>query len=93
MCLQMGRIDHQCVGAATLIRQSEEHFCEDALLAPPLPAAVKCLVRPVFQRRIAPSQAIAINEDNATQNPPVVNSGLAMGLREKGLKRGQLRVA
>lgn len=93
MCFQMGRIDHQRVGATTLIRQSEEHLCEDAFLAPPLPATVKCLVRPVFLRRIAPPQAIAINEDNAAQNPPVVNPGLAMGLREKGFKLGQLLVA
>ena len=93
MGLQMGRIDHQRVRASTLIRQSEEHFCEDALLAPPFPTAVKCLVRPIFLRGIAPSQAIAIDEDNATQNPPVVNTGFAMGLREIGLKLGQLRVA
>ena len=93
MCFQMGRIDHQRVRAATLIRQSEEHFCEDALLAPPFPTAVKGLVRPVFLRRIAPSQTIAIDEDNAAQYPPVVNTGLAMGLREKGFKLGQLRVA
>jgi hypothetical protein len=89
----MGRIDHQRVRAATLIRQPEEHFCDDAFLAPPFPTAENCLVRPIFLRGIAPSQAIAINEDNATQNPPVVNTGLATGLREKGFKLGQLRVA
>ena len=93
MGLQMGRVDHQRVGATTLIRHSDEHFCEDARLAPPLPAAVKRLVQPILLRRIAPSQAVAIDEDNATQNPPVVNTQLAKGLREKGLTLGKLCVA
>ena len=84
MRFHVGRIDDQYVGATTLIRKSEAHFCEDALLTPPLSATVKCLVRPVFLRRISPSQDIAIDEENAAQNPPVVNKRLAMGLREKG---------
>ena len=87
MRFQMGRIDHQRVGVATLIRKSEEHFCEDAFLAPPLPATVKRLVRPVFLRRVAPSQTIAIDEDNAAQYPPVVNTGLAMGAAKQALVR------
>lgn len=93
MCLQMGRVDHQRIRAATLIRKREKHLREDAFLAPSLPAAVKGLVRPVFRRRIAPPQTIAIDEDNAAQHLPVVHTGLAVRLREKRFKLGHLRVA
>ncbi len=90
MSLQMGRIDHQRVRAAAFFRQPKKHLCEDAFFAPPLPATVKLIVGPVFLRRIAPSQAIAINEDNAAQNPAVVNPWLAVGLGKTGHKLGQL---
>ncbi len=93
MCLQMDRIDHQRVRVAAFFCQPKKHFCEDAFFAPPLPATVKLLVGPVFLRRIAPSQAIAINEDNAAQNPAVFNPGLTVGLGKTGLKLGQLRRA
>lgn len=39
------------------------------------------------------AQAIAIDEDDAAQNAPVVNPWLAMRLREKGLQLGHLIVA
>ena len=53
MRLQMGRIDHQRVSSAALIRQFQKHPGEDTFLAPPLPSAIKGLVRPILRRRIA----------------------------------------
>lgn len=93
MCLQMRRIDHQGVSPAALVGQLQKHPGEDAFLAPSLPSAIKGLVRPILHGRIAPTQAIAIDEDYTTQNPLIVHTGLAMGLREKGFQLGHLRVA
>lgn len=35
---------------------------------------------------MAPPQAIAIDEDYATQHPPIIDPRLAMALRKEGLK-------
>lgn len=51
------------------------HAREDALLAP---AVVVRLGRAVFLGGIAPRQAIAIDEDYATQNTPAIDARLAM---------------
>lgn len=93
MRLQMGRVDHQRIGAAALIGQFEKHPGKDTLLAPALPPAIKGLVRSVLRRRIAPAQAVAIDEDYAAQHSLVVHTGLAVGLRKKGLQLGHLRIA
>jgi len=50
-------------------------------------------MRTVFRRGIALPQAIAIDEDNPAQNPPVVHTGLAVGLRKEGLQLDQQRLA
>lgn len=92
-CLQMGRVDHQRISANTLIRKPEKHLCEVAFLAPALQTAVSGLVRPVFCRRIALPQAVAVDEDNAAQHPLVVRRELVMGLREKGCEPDHLRGA
>ena len=93
MRLQMGRIDHQRVSSAALIRQFQKHPGEDTFLAPPLPSAIKGLVRPILRRRIAPASAIAVDEYYAAHYPPVVHTRLAVGLWEKGFQLGHLRVA
>lgn len=93
MRLQMRRIDHQRGSPAALIGQFEKHPGEDSLLAPSLPTAVECLVQPILRGRIAPTQAIAIDKDYTAQNPLIVHTGLAMGLREKGFQLGHLRIA
>ena len=92
MRLQMGRVDHQRIGAAALIGQFEKHPGKDTLLAPALPPAIKGLVRSVRRRRIAPAQAVAIDEDYAAQHSLVVHTGLAVGLRKIRLQTRNLRI-
>jgi len=46
----------------------------------------------IFPRCIAPPQAIAVDEDDAAQNPPVINALAAMALRKIGLKARHLLV-
>lgn len=93
MRLQMCRIDHQRVSLAALIGQFEKHPGEDPLLGPSLPTPVERLVWPILHRRISPTQTIAVDEDYAAQNPLVVHTGLAMGLREKRFQFGHLCIA
>ena len=81
----MRRIDHQRISPAALIGQFEKHPGEDTLLTTSLPTAVGRLVRPILCGRIAPTQAITIDEDYTAQTPLVVHTGLAMRLREKGI--------
>ena len=63
-----------------------------ALIAPALPAVVEDLIGAIFLRRIAPAHPVAIDEDYARQDAPVVNPRLAMGLREVRLDVRLLRV-
>ena len=80
----MGRVDHQRIGAAALIGQFEKHPGEDTLLAPALPPAIKGLVRSVLRRRIAPAQAVAIDEDYAAQHRLSSTRGLPWDFGKKG---------
>jgi len=80
----MRRIDHQHISPSALIGQFQKHPSEDPLLAPSLPPAVKRLVWPILRRRIAPTQAIAIDEYYATQHPLVVTRGLPWDFGKKG---------
>ncbi len=84
MGLQMRRIYHQRISPAASIGQFQKHPGEDALLAPSLPPAVEGLVRPVLGRRIAPTQAIAVDEYYAAQHPFFVHTRPAVRLRKKG---------
>ena len=72
--------------------QTRHDPCEDAFLAPTRPSAVKPFVRPVSFRGISPAQTIAIDEDNPSQHPCVINPRLAVRLREKWDKLRHLRV-
>lgn len=93
MRLQMGRVDHQRIGASALIGQFKKHPGEDTLLTPALPPAVERLVRPALRRRIPPAQAVAIDEDYAAQHSFVVHTRLAVRLRKNGLQLGHLCIA
>ena len=72
--------------------QTDHHLGKDAFVAPPFPTVIEGLRRAIFLGCISPSQAIAIDEDNATQDAPVINAGLAVGLREVGFKTRHLHV-
>src|SRR5690606_15211623 len=90
--LQVGRVDHHRLRGGSLRGQTVHHPSEDTLVTPPLPAIVEGLGRAIFLRRIAPTQAIAIDEDYAAQNPPVIAARLAMALAKEGLQPRRLRV-
>lgn len=80
MGLEICRVDHHGLLFAVLGGQICHHPGEDAFLAPPLPSAVERLMRTILLRRIPPTQAIAIDEDNAAQNPPAIDPRLTMRL-------------
>ena len=69
------------------------HLGEDTFVAPSLPPVVERLVGAVFTRGISPTQPIAIDEDNPAQDAPIIDTGLAMGLRKIGLQTRHLRIA
>ena len=92
VCLQVGRIDHHRLRNRRLGGQPLHHSSEDALVAPTLPPIVERLRRTILLGRIAPPQAIAIDEDNAAQNAAVIDPRHAMALREERPKPGHLRV-
>ena len=92
MCFQIGRVDHDGLLFAVLSGQTSHHPGEDALIAPSLPTVVERLVWAAFSGRVAPSQAIAINEDNPAQHTPIINARLAVGLGTIGLKSRHLRI-
>jgi hypothetical protein len=58
----------------------------------PLPPVVVGLRRAILLWRIAPPQAIAVDEDYSAQHPPVIVARLAMALGEEGLEPSHLRV-
>lgn len=62
--LEIGCVDHDGLLFTVRGHQTRHYPGEDALIAPPLPAIVECLVGAIGCRRITPSQAVAIDEDN-----------------------------
>jgi hypothetical protein len=61
--LQIGRVDHDRLAPRGLRRrQTFHHPKENTLVAPPLPAVVQRLVRPIVLRRAPPAQPVAIDE-------------------------------
>jgi hypothetical protein len=64
MCLQVCRVNHFGLLLAVFGRQPGHHPSENAFLAPTRPSTVKRFVRTIGGRSIAPTQAIAIDEDN-----------------------------
>lgn len=93
MRFEIGRVDHDRLAFGSLRRRQPFHHAdEDAFVAPPLPAIIERLRRPILPRRIAPPQPVTIDEDNAAQNPPVIDTLAAMALRKIGLKTRHLLV-
>jgi hypothetical protein len=92
VCLEIGRVNHHRLRDGGLGGKPSHQPCENTLVAPPLPTVVEGLRRAIILRRIAPAQAIAIDEDYAAQYPPVIDPRLAVALGEKGLQTGHLRI-
>ena len=82
MGLQMGRIDHHHLGVLCLGRQVGHDGGEHAHAAPSLPAVIERLRRTIVPWRMLPHQPIALYVDYPAQHPPVINPGLAAGLRK-----------
>lgn len=82
MRLEVGRVDHDRLPVRSLRSQPNHDPGKHAHVAPPLPSVVERLGWIIFLWRVAPTQAIAINENNATQNTPVIDAWLAMALRK-----------
>jgi hypothetical protein len=80
MRLQVGRVDHDGLLLGTFGGQSFHHPGEDPHVTPPLPSVVEGLRRAIFTRRIAPPQAIAIDEDYTAQDPPIIDARLTVAL-------------
>ena len=83
MRLQIGRVDHDRLLIGAFRGQPLHHSGEDPHVTPPLPSAIEGLRRTILTRCITPPQAIATDEDYATQNPSIINPRLAMALRKE----------
>ena len=89
---QIGRVDHDGLVIGAFGGQARHDPDEDALFTPAFPAVVESFGRTILPRRITPPQTIAINEDYATQNPSIINPGLAMALGGKRFQALNLRL-
>ena len=92
MGLEVGCVDHGCLLLATFSRKADHDPSEDAFVTPTLPTVVQCLVWTVLFGCVPPPQAIAIDEDNAAQHTPIINTWLAVGLGKAGPQSRHLRV-
>ena len=91
MGLEIGRIDHDGLVLCSFRHsQALHHLDKDALVAPAFPAVIQGLRRTIFPRRITPPEAVAIDENDAAQNTPIIDTLAAMALGEIGLKTGHL---
>lgn len=59
------------------------HPREHVGLAPAFPPIVQRLVRAVVLEHVSPPQAVAVDEHDAAQYPPIVDAWLAMALRKE----------
>jgi len=89
---QIGRVDHDGLVIGAFSGQARHNPGKDALFTPAFPAVLECFGRTILRRRIAPPQTIAIDENYATQNPSIINPGLAMALGEKRFQAFNLRL-
>lgn len=69
MGLQIGRIDHDGPRIGTGCYQTFHHSDGDVRFTPTLPAVVKRYRRPIVPGRTPPSQTVAVDEDDAAENP------------------------
>lgn len=93
MCLEMGGIDHQLIWLAALGRQLGKDPVEHAQAAPTDKAFVDRLVRAVTGRRVTPAQPVPDHEDDAIDDPPVIDPWNAVRQRKIGLNPAHLRLA
>src|SRR5690606_21664807 len=92
VCLEVGCVDHDRLVLGPLGSKADHDPGKDAVVAPALPAVVEGLGRTVFLWRVAPAQAIAIDEDYAAEDATIINTGLAMALGKERLQTLHLGV-
>ena len=75
MGLEIGRIDHDGLVLCSFRHsQALHHLDKDALVAPAFPAVIQGLRRTIFPRRITPPEAVAIDENDAAQDTPIIDA-------------------
>ena len=84
MGFEVGRVDHDRLSPRAFGGQTLHHPGKDALITPPLPAVVEGLRRTILLRSVAPPQTVALDENDAAQNPPVIDAWLAVALWKFG---------
>jgi len=92
MRLQMRRIDHQLIRFPACRRERREDLVEHAEPAPADEAFVDRLGWPILCRRVAPPQTVPDHEDNATDDPPIIDPRNTMRQRKMGLDPAHLRL-
>lgn len=78
MGFQISCINHHGRLLTVLSGQPRHDPREDTPVAPPLPTVLERLVRAILSWGVTPPQTVAIDEDNAAQDPPVVDPGPAV---------------
>jgi hypothetical protein len=92
MRLQVGCIDHQLVRLPALRRERCEDLVEHAEPAPADEAVVDRLRRPILNRRVAPPQAVPDGEDDAADDPPIIDPRNIVRQRKMRLDPAHLRL-
>ena len=93
MGLEIGRVDHDGLALCSLRHsQAFHHLEKDALVTPTFPAVIKRLGGAIFLWRIAPPEAVAVDENDAAQNASIINALATMALGEVRLKASHLLV-
>lgn len=87
MRLQIGRIYHDHRRICVFGGQADHDPGEDTVIASTLPAIVEGLVRSIFPRRLTPSQAIAVDKNNAAQNLQIIHAWAAAALGKERRRR------
>jgi hypothetical protein len=78
--LQIGRVDHDGLVLDALGGEPLHQPGKDTHVLSPLPLVVERRRCTLLNRRITPPQTIAIEEDYAVENPPIIDTLLAMAL-------------
>ena len=78
--LQRRRVDHDRLVLGNSGGEADHDPSEGPVVAPAFPTVVESLRRTVFLQRITTAQAIAIDEDYATENPTAIDAEFAMAV-------------
>lgn len=93
MCLEVGRVNQDCLVVRGLSGQSRHDPCKHPHIAPPLPPVVHSLGWAILAWRIVAAQPIAINGNNTIHDMTGLETGLAMALWKVGPQPRHLRLA